>query len=765
MYDEMINLFNEYISSSEFNQYAELQPRKQFISSCENMFRIKSLAPEYAQVRLTDHSIATVPVFDARAMILSLLHDPALMKKENIADGYNIFTGEEWDDEACNNNYGEIHTGDAWTPARLRYCGIECKYMPIALVLFGDKSHTDLHGMLSVEPVSFTLSLFNQRARNLPEFWRVLGYIPNLSAGKGEANRMSAADKIQNEHLCLSRVLKSIRDITDRGGIRTTILGRPVHIMVWIHYIIGDTEGNNHWLGHYPGNNCGIIRPYRDCQCSFADMSKTIPKCVYTTLREMEICRTLLATKRNEGLEAFQRISRYPIKNAFLERGIPLSDAIHGPFRMTPPELLHTSGAGLIMYMFKVIAERIGLGINRDNIDTQHTRMQGCLTRQSERDIPRGALRNGIVDATKCQASERRGNFFSLACIAHTHDGLLLKECLGLSNEQWKQLLWFMRQYLALEDWFHCANNKSQVRNSRRKIGKVLKTMQTLFPRGENTNGYNIPKMHGMAKMVDYMCLYGSAINFFGGPGESSHKQFVKSPGLKTQRRVSEFAAQIAKQYHHVMVSQHVYKSCFGDRSGDNNNSSERTIMEGKYTINVTRSGVIDSASSRCLRREMMSILERDKHELVRGNETTTTLTGYTRARCIDNNGVKSIYYAHPSYRGSPWYDWAFVHFLERGEENYYPSLILGFIEVDGEVEALIQCSTRPVQWSTVERNMFVAFTLGDNAESFVRVPLSSLVLTLCVVEDYGGQKNKYFVVLPRSGWGKFFGRDIDPLN
>jgi len=45
---------------------------------------------------------------------------------------------------------------------------------------------------------------------------------------------------------------------------------------------------------------------------------------------------------------------------------------------MTPPELLHTSGAGLIMYMFKVIAERIGLGINRDNIDTQHTRMQGC---------------------------------------------------------------------------------------------------------------------------------------------------------------------------------------------------------------------------------------------------------------------------------------------------------------------------------------------------------------------------------------------------
>ena len=126
---------------------------------------------------------------------------------------------------------------------------------------------------------------------------------------------------------------------------------------------------------------------------------------------------------------------------------------------MTPPELLHTSGAGLIMYMFRSVAERIGVGINRDDLDKQHNRMQVSLTRQSERDLPRGATRNGIIDGTKCQASERRGNFFSLTCIVHTTDGLLLKECLGLSNEQWRTLLWFMREYLALEEWFHCAND------------------------------------------------------------------------------------------------------------------------------------------------------------------------------------------------------------------------------------------------------------------------------------------------------------------
>jgi hypothetical protein len=35
--------------------------------------------------------------------------------------------------------------------------------------------------------------------------------------------------------------------------------------------------------------------------------------------------------------------------------------------------------------------------------------------------------------------------------------------------------------------------------------------------------------------------LFGSGINFYGGPGESAHTQF-KIPGQRTQQRVSEFA-------------------------------------------------------------------------------------------------------------------------------------------------------------------------------------------------------------------------------
>jgi len=109
--------------------------------------------------------------------------------------------------------------------------------------------------------------------------------------------------------------------------------------------------------------------------------------------------------------------------------------------------------------------------------------------------------------------------------------------------------------YLGMEEWFHDSNNKQYVRHARDSIGRVMQSLNRFFPRPENTNGYNIPKMHGMTKMQTYMTLFGSGINFYGGPGEAAHKTFVKSAGQKTQRRISEFAQQTAYQYYCMLVS------------------------------------------------------------------------------------------------------------------------------------------------------------------------------------------------------------------
>ncbi len=101
---------------------------------------------------------------------MSLLLDKSIMHPDNIAQGYDLVASEPI---GPNEKYGEIHTGDAWEPARQYFCGdyTPNHTMPLALVIHGDESHLDLKGPLKTVPITFTLSCFNQKARNCEEFW------------------------------------------------------------------------------------------------------------------------------------------------------------------------------------------------------------------------------------------------------------------------------------------------------------------------------------------------------------------------------------------------------------------------------------------------------------------------------------------------------------------------------------------------------------------------------------------------------------------
>ncbi len=78
--------------------------------------------------------------------------------------------------------------------------------MPVGLIVFGDKSHTDLHGALSLTPIIFTLTLFNCAAQNDFKFWRPIGYILNLEYGRGTSNKTTLVF-----HLLFSHSRKSTK--------------------------------------------------------------------------------------------------------------------------------------------------------------------------------------------------------------------------------------------------------------------------------------------------------------------------------------------------------------------------------------------------------------------------------------------------------------------------------------------------------------------------------------------------------------------------
>jgi hypothetical protein len=104
--------------------------------------------------------------------------------------------------------------------------------MPVGLIVFGDKSHTDLHSTLALTPIIFTLTMLSRASRNNTNFWRPLGYIPNLSNGKYKADRTMTLSKIQDEHNCLSIVFRSLREIKRNRGFTATVMEREVKVKV-----------------------------------------------------------------------------------------------------------------------------------------------------------------------------------------------------------------------------------------------------------------------------------------------------------------------------------------------------------------------------------------------------------------------------------------------------------------------------------------------------------------------------------------------------
>ncbi len=294
------------------------------------------------------------------------------------------------------------------------------------------------------------------------------------------------------------------------------------------------------------------------------------------------------------------------------------------------------------------------------------------------------------------------------------------------------------------------------------------------------------------------MRLFGSGIIFYGGPGESAHKQFMKIPGQRTQCRVSEFAQQTALQYYNMLVSGFAAGACLIERNNLKQSGGNRTTrldkslqagdisiqLLGKYDFIVTHDLIERMRSERKVdviwkhdddkkskatvaKHNLSSNLVKVSHRILHSS-IGTTVTGFTMAVFTSTTGECTQFYAHPCFQGQRWYDWALIHFEEsnnHGEliKTHYPSRVLGFILIDGKQEAVIQCLVKPILWMTVEKHFIVPVKLGTDFNiSFVTVPMDALVHPLCVLPDLGGETDAFFIVLPKRNWSRYFGDRIE---
>jgi hypothetical protein len=103
------------------------------------------------------------------------------------------------------------------------------------------------------------------------------------------------------------------------------------------------------------------------------------------------------------------------------------------------------------------------------------------------------------------------------------------------------------------------------------------------------------------------------------------------------------------------------------------------------------------------------------------------------------------------------------VHFEEinaSGDvvENYYPARIISFVTLNGITKAVIHCLEKPLKWTDVEEKFIVKTQLGTRFEiSYVTVPISALLHSLCAIPDYGSESTLFIIVLPKHNWRRYF--------
>ncbi len=94
----------------------------------------------------------------------------------------------------------------------------------------------------------------------------------------------------------------------------------PCLVKVWIHFFIRDTEGNNKWLGQYPGHKEGIRRPYHNCKCQFHELSNPNPNCTYLTMEDINLAKKRKWDDEDGGIEYYRLIFTDEFKMHLLKR-------------------------------------------------------------------------------------------------------------------------------------------------------------------------------------------------------------------------------------------------------------------------------------------------------------------------------------------------------------------------------------------------------------------------------------------------------------
>ena len=264
-----------------------------FTDSCTRASVIKFLKQRYGTLGICNPIVDKVLLpnaqqsidivrFDFLDQLYSLLSDPDINRPENL-----IFPGDDPFEAPekikPNHQMTDFIDGSVYRIAYHEHVKIPGTDVLCPIIFFIDKTYVDRQGRLTLEPISFTLGIFNKSTRRKFRAWHTLGFVNNF-ANIRYTGDSTAADKAQDYHFILDTILSSYVIAQQKNGVLWKLkyrivdgeqykkLSRTVSLKIPLLLVLGDTEGHDKLCGKYssrPKKNSempmGHMCRYCDC--------------------------------------------------------------------------------------------------------------------------------------------------------------------------------------------------------------------------------------------------------------------------------------------------------------------------------------------------------------------------------------------------------------------------------------------------------------------------------------------------------------------
>jgi hypothetical protein len=309
-----------------------------------------SLLPNQLKVDLPNTGVSVnVQRFPFGQMFSSLLTDPVAMQPGNLTinpkDPFCEPT-TPLNNRADDHEYGDFNTGECHRNAWERLCRGKPRRLLCEISLFIDKTHLDSKGKHTLEPVLFTIGLFNRQFRNKPEAWRPIGYLPNLDHIAPHCN---AEQKQRDYHFLLRILLSELVWYQGLDGIKWVFnfgLGDcPAILEIPVNVVMGDTEGHDKLVARIVNRQVTSTRGQcRYCSCPIQFLGNPLEGGDFP----MTFCgpiRDLRNQCTHESTTRLDSIDYKPFHDGMVD--VHFSDPERGLHGCCPAELLHAFHMGI----------------------------------------------------------------------------------------------------------------------------------------------------------------------------------------------------------------------------------------------------------------------------------------------------------------------------------------------------------------------------------------------------------------------------------